>query len=163
MVAHIVYENGDPVPTFPFTRDNQRFVVVPLATDEEAGEFFFGCVCTLFLPGHEDARELYIGLLVVREGEGEVVDYNLTEALDRLGQQLWLPFCVTISFATLRLLTLEKLETFHIYLPVYRHDSQLGAMLGVVRNGIHGDYELRLVDQFAGSVLWIGVRRDMNL
>ena len=135
-------------------------MLVPFAKDDEDGQHFSAAACSVFIPGHDDTRELSLGLLIFDPSNDETYDYRLPEALERLPQEVWLPYCVATSFALRAVLRLEKLETFHIYVPSYRHDSQLATMLSVLANSVSREYELRRVDEFLGSVLWVGARKS---
>lgn len=160
MTQKLVYQNGETI-RFRFFHDGPTasLVIAPFADDDEERESFFAAVCPLFLAGHTDTKELCIELIVHRHDTDEDVTYTLTEALDRLGPAMWLPFCVVVAAAAHAMLNTLKLSSFHLYVAAYGHDSQLNTMLGVVRDRLHEDYSIYKVDTFAGSTLWVGERK----
>lgn len=159
MAVRVVYRDGETVSVFPVREGGATLVIVPFAKDDAEGTYVGATACSVFLPGHDDTKELSLGLYIFDPRSDELHDYRLEEALERLPQEVWLSYCVATSFAARAILTIENLEMFHIYVPSYRHDSQLASMLGIVANAVAHDFELRRVDEFLGSVLWVGVRK----
>ncbi|NYS24416.1 hypothetical protein HUK65_05375 [Rhodobacteraceae bacterium 2376] len=160
MAIRVVFRDGDHVPAFPVEAGGQTLVMVPFAKDDVEDLHVVATACSLMVPGEDQVRELSLELLIYDPATGGTYTYSLHEALERLPADVWLPFCLATSFAVRKLLSLEKLETFHIYTQAYRHDSQLAAMLSVVANTVQQEYKLLSVDEYLGSVLWIGTLKN---
>lgn len=160
MPVRVVFRDGDKVPVFYDVEDGQNIAFVPFAKDDDEQLFFTATACSVFLPAHDDTREIDLGLIVYDANTLERHTYTASEALERLPDSAWLPYCLAASFSLQKVLLLESLETFHIYVPSYRRGSQMASLLSVLANAVHENYELRRVDEYLGSVLWIGVLRD---